>query len=79
VRSATDAMKVKSYCNVAAGPHAFIAIGGCPWWRSDAISLSAIAHHKGPGLDFNVDHSFIAMRYRYRRSHITKVQVYTLT
>lgn len=59
----TDATKVKSYCNVAAGPNAFIAIGGCPWWRSEAISLSVVAHRKGPGIELNIDHSFIAMRY----------------
>lgn len=63
LRFATDAMKVKSYCNVAVGSHAFITIRGCPRWRSDAISLSVIAHRKGQGLDLNVDHSFIAMRY----------------
>lgn len=63
MRSATDEMKVKSYCNVAVGLHAFITIRGCPWWRSDVISLSAIAHRKGPGIDLNIDHSFIVMRY----------------
>ena len=61
--STMDVMKVKSYYNVAVGLHAFITIRGCLWWRSDAIFLSTITLRKVPGLDLNVDHSFIVMWY----------------
>ena len=71
-----DAILYKLQLIISSGPQPFIAIGVCPWLRSNAISLSVIASHiwSGPYL-----RSDFPMRYRYWRSQVAYGQGLTST